>query len=905
MSGKSLWVLMLTTVYVLGVPLYGDTNVLMNPGFESGTSGWTAQSCSIEAVSSPVRSGSSSARVYNRTAGWNGIQQNILGLISDGQTVTVSGWVRIENAASASMGLTVRQVDGSGTNYHSISWSTGYDDTWTLLSGSFTLSVNGTLTGLTMYFEGPGSGVNFFVDDAELLVPGGTSSQATGEVDVNTRHQMIEGFGAAGAWYTSTLVNHPDSTLLYDLLFNQLSLDIYRIRNTYQIESGTLADSIEIIQQGESALGRPLKVMISSWSPPASLKSNDNTREGTLKDDGAGSYMYPEFADWWADSLDYFQSQGITADYINIQNEPDYTNPGWDTCELAPTETASVAGYDAAFEAVWAELNSRMGSGMPKMLASEATGFSNIGTYIDNLDNLAHVYGYAHHLYNCSNGGEPGCGEDPDMYISNMTNFAAQYNDKPRFQTEYEYLADSWVDAMNTALLLHNALTAEEVTAYVYWDLFWGSTSGSGLISITSSSYTINPVYYGFKHFSAFIDSGWQRVEVSDDSPELRVSAYISPDEQQLSVVLINMSTDTDIETDLTFTGFSIASGDIYQSSLSEDCIVVGTYNGSGPVTVPANSIITLSLSGGDDTTAPGAPAGLSAMAGDGIVSLNWDDNSEGDLAGYNVYRSTTSGSGYSQVNGSLLASSAYADNSVTNDITYYYVVTAVDTSANESADSSEVSATPAIDPPTVTPWLHADGNMIKDPAGNVVVLRGVDTIDLGFLEDWQGGVLNMIDRLTDKTDTQGTSPGWYPRVLRLAIVPADAADGWPHPFDPGNDDFYNTILRPAVDYCAEKDLYAIIDWHYVANTYEHVETTSAFWQYMAPRFASDSHVIFELFNEPINDIDSDWIFNDNDLNDWLSVRTDMQTWIDIVRTYAPNNLILVAGPFYSQAIGP
>ena len=33
------------------------------------------------------------------------------------------------------------------------------------------------------------------------------------------------------------------------------------------------------------------------------------------------------------------------------------------------------------------------------------------------------------------------------------------------------------------------------------------------------------------------------------------------------------------------------------------------------------------------------------------------------------------------------------------------------------------------------TPWLHADGNQIKDPDGNVVILRGVDLIDLGFLE--------------------------------------------------------------------------------------------------------------------------------------------------------------------------
>ena len=60
-----------------------------------------------------------------------------------------------------------------------------------------------------------------------------------------------------------------------------------------------------------------------------------------------------------------------------------------------------------------------------------------------------------------------------------------------------------------------------------------------------------------------------------------------------------------------------------------------------------------------------------------------------------------------------------------------------------------------------VIPPLHVDGNTIKDPQGNVVVLRGIDLIDLGHLEDWQGSAINMINRLTDKSDSQGSSPGW------------------------------------------------------------------------------------------------------------------------------------------------
>ncbi len=197
------------------------------------------------------------------------------------------------------------------------------------------------------------------------------------------------------------------------------------------------------------------------------------------------------------------------------------------------------------------------------------------------------------------------------------------------------------------------------------------------------------------------------------------------------------------------------------------------------------------------------------------------------------------------------------------------------------------------------TPWLHTDGNDIKDPAGNVVILRGVDMVDLGATQEWYGGATQMIDRLTNKSDPQGSSPGWYTRAIRIAVYPADEPGFTsPRTFQPGSDNFYNTLLRPVVDYCLSKDLYAIIDWHYVDDTFSHVSTTAEFWTYMAPRFAGESHVIYELFNEPINDVG-------DDTDDWLSVRTDMQPWIDIVRTYAPNNLILVAGASYSQIIGP
>ena len=87
------------------------------------------------------------------------------------------------------------------------------------------------------------------------------------------------------------------------------------------------------------------------------------------------------------------------------------------------------------------------------------------------------------------------------------------------------------------------------------------------------------------------------------------------------------------------------------------------------------------------------------ALSGTGVaptvshsVALNWGASSS-SVAGYNVYRSTVSGSAYAKMNGSVLGGVSYADSTVQSGQTYYYVATAVDSSGNESVYSNEVAA--------------------------------------------------------------------------------------------------------------------------------------------------------------------------------------------------------------------
>ncbi len=84
------------------------------------------------------------------------------------------------------------------------------------------------------------------------------------------------------------------------------------------------------------------------------------------------------------------------------------------------------------------------------------------------------------------------------------------------------------------------------------------------------------------------------------------------------------------------------------------------------------------------------APEGLGATPDTNDVSLDWNDNTESYLAGYNAYRSTTYGEGYSKINSSLLSGSDYNDVNVPLDTTYYYVVTAEDINSFESDYSNQ-----------------------------------------------------------------------------------------------------------------------------------------------------------------------------------------------------------------------
>lgn len=173
-----------------------------------------------------------------------------------------------------------------------------------------------------------------------------------------------------------------------------------------------------------------------------------------------------------------------------------------------------------------------------------------------------------------------------------------------------------------------------------------------------------------------------------------------------------------------------------------------------------------------------------------------------------------------------------------------------------------------ASDPVKMWGQLQVKGNQLCNETGEPVVLRGVSY-----------GWHNLWPRFYNKHTVKWLKKDWKCTVLRAAMGTV-IEDNYIE-----NPDFALECINAVVNAAIKNDVYVIIDWH---TYYPQKEEAKAFFSMMAQKYGKYPHVIYEIYNEPMEDT-------------WASVKEYAAEIITEIRKYDSDNIILVGSPHWDQ----
>lgn len=209
---------------------------------------------------------------------------------------------------------------------------------------------------------------------------------------------------------------------------------------------------------------------------------------------------------------------------------------------------------------------------------------------------------------------------------------------------------------------------------------FTGLTAGSYAVTPGNTGFTFSPTTQSATITSANI-TGLNFTATTQTGSTFSISGTITPTSGGNGATVL----------------LSGAAGATTTTNASGSYSFGGLANGNYTVT-PDNSGFTFTPASQSVVVSGAAKTGVNFTATAATqqshsVSLSWTASTS-TVSGYNVYRSTVSGSGFGKLNSSILSGLTFSDTSVQAGITYFYVATAVDSGGDESANSNQVSAT-------------------------------------------------------------------------------------------------------------------------------------------------------------------------------------------------------------------
>lgn len=165
---------------------------------------------------------------------------------------------------------------------------------------------------------------------------------------------------------------------------------------------------------------------------------------------------------------------------------------------------------------------------------------------------------------------------------------------------------------------------------------------------------------------------------------------------------------------------------------------------------------------------------------------------------------------------------------------------------------------------------LAVEGASLVNEKGHAVALRGVS---LGWHNWWP--------RFFSKKTVAWMAEDWNIQLVRAAIG-VDEDNAYLE-----NPNLALQKLYEVVDAAIAEGIYVIIDWH-SHKLYE--KDAKAFFYKVAAKYHQYPNVIYEIYNEPIDD-------------SWAEIKTYAEEVIDEIRSVDEHNIILVGCPHWDQDI--
>ena len=529
------------------------------------------------------------ARVRVGPGGWNDDSFFYANRFGDPSPTEPTDWVLVNGLASAGFTNPSAPVQGRGTAGLGV-WKwialSQYTDASSGPPVTFTVPEGGLVQSFAIGGREDGLDIDRLVfvpagrvpTVAELDAARTTPSRPGVFLNTSRIYQTIEGLGGALCFYNGWITAHPYKHEIYQHAFAGLNLSLLRLGNWFRYTNAPDTAAYEFVAQAERILGRPVPVLMSSWAPPAFLKSNGQTGGGGTLLYRDGRFLYEEFAQYWYDALQAYRSNGVWPTWISIQNEPDW-EADYDSCIFRPVEGpyrgTNYASYARALEAVHRRLSFLPDP--PLLLAPEVVHirYNTLASYAATL-NPETFYGVAYHLYGDSVDGTV------DGYVPSLQESLRYFPDKPRFMTEY-----GLSNMLDTAILLHHCLTVGQVSGFSYWSLVWPGVDG-GLIQIEfpwdrsrwtnappgtptqSRGYWIAPAYWALKHYSYFVEPGSRRIDARSTDPNVLATAFLTPDNLRLITVLINRHPTAPVTVHLQEDRFVVVGRAVYQTTSTD-----------------------------------------------------------------------------------------------------------------------------------------------------------------------------------------------------------------------------------------------------------------------------------------------------------------------------------------------